>query len=404
MWKLVAVVAAVALLAGGAAQGASKAAPANTSPPTISGTERAGETLTASSGVVGHEPDVVLVPVAALQQERNELQQHLRRDEPDLQLQKGDAGRRMRVSVTANNSDGSANARIGADRRDRAGAEAGEHVAAGDLAAPRRRGSTLTATTGSWKQQPDHVRLPVAPLRHGRATTATASGRTRTPTRSDSADVGATIRVEVTARNQFGSTTRHVRADRRRRAAGPAARQHARCRRSAAPPATASCSSRAPARGRTAPTNYDYQWLRCDTRRQQLRRLRRRTAIAAPRLRRGRPHDPRHRLGDEPVRNEQGDVGPDRRRRRRATGPASISVVAGLPAEPARDHRCAVRPARLTPAARSSAASACPTPAATSSAARSSTRSAFPTAGCGPRPRSSPAATAGRRSSSSRPG
>ena len=50
MWKLVAVVGAVALLAGGAAQGARKVAPSNTSPPTISGTAHEGDTLTAGSG------------------------------------------------------------------------------------------------------------------------------------------------------------------------------------------------------------------------------------------------------------------------------------------------------------------------------------------------------------------
>ena len=50
MWKQVAFVVAVALLVGGAAQGARKAAPSNTSPPTISGTAREGETLSASSG------------------------------------------------------------------------------------------------------------------------------------------------------------------------------------------------------------------------------------------------------------------------------------------------------------------------------------------------------------------
>ena len=50
MWRYVGGVAVLALLVGGSAQGARLAAPANTSLPTISGTPRAGETLTAASG------------------------------------------------------------------------------------------------------------------------------------------------------------------------------------------------------------------------------------------------------------------------------------------------------------------------------------------------------------------
>ena len=150
----------------------------NTSLPTISGTARAGETLTAASGAWSElEPDLVRVPVAAVQQERERLQQHLRRDQPDLQLQKGDAGRRMRVSVTAKNSDGSANARSAPTGVIAHGLKPENTVAADDLSGTaeggqhahrdgRRRGRTTRrrSTTSGAAATPA-------------ATTATASAR-----------------------------------------------------------------------------------------------------------------------------------------------------------------------------------------------------------------------------------
>ena len=52
--------------AGAAAQ----AAPVNTTPPTISGTTKVGQTLTAADGTWSNTPDVLRVPVASLQRRR----------------------------------------------------------------------------------------------------------------------------------------------------------------------------------------------------------------------------------------------------------------------------------------------------------------------------------------------
>jgi hypothetical protein len=106
MWKLVAVVSAIALLAGGAAQGASKAAPVNTSPPTISGTERAGETLTAASGAWINSPTSFSYRWQRCNSSGASCGNISGATNQTYQLQKSDTARRVRVSVTAKNADG----------------------------------------------------------------------------------------------------------------------------------------------------------------------------------------------------------------------------------------------------------------------------------------------------------
>ena len=59
--------------------------PANTAAPTISGTAQQGQTLTATQRQLErHHADQLQLPVAALRHGRRQLQQHQRRDRPDL--------------------------------------------------------------------------------------------------------------------------------------------------------------------------------------------------------------------------------------------------------------------------------------------------------------------------------
>ena len=60
------------------------AAPQSNSPPTISGQEREGRTLTANNGSWANNPSELRVPVAAVRPVRERLQPDLRRDVEDL--------------------------------------------------------------------------------------------------------------------------------------------------------------------------------------------------------------------------------------------------------------------------------------------------------------------------------
>ena len=84
--------------------------PANTALPRITGTANAGTDPECGHRDVEQQPDQLLVSVAPVQQLRLQLQQHLRCHRADLPARPSDAGRTIRVVVTATNAGGSASA------------------------------------------------------------------------------------------------------------------------------------------------------------------------------------------------------------------------------------------------------------------------------------------------------
>src|SRR6266487_2807360 len=111
MRKQVALALVVSLLVGGAAQGARKANPVNTSLPTISGTAREGETLSASSGSwSGSTPMTFKYRWQRCNAGGGSCGNISGAKSQTYKLEHQDVGHTLRVSVTASNSGGSANA------------------------------------------------------------------------------------------------------------------------------------------------------------------------------------------------------------------------------------------------------------------------------------------------------
>jgi hypothetical protein len=262
MWTRVAVVATVALLSGGAAQGAAQAAPSNTSPPTISGTAREGETLTASSGTwSGSTPMSFSYRWLRCSSSGGNCQDTSTSGQT-YKLGSGDVGHTMRVSVTAKNSDGSANAVSGATAVVAKGQQP-VATAPPTISGEAKEGATLTARNGTWLYNPTSFSYKWL-----RCNTSGAScnqvGSNRSTYRLDSHDVGSTIRVEVRAGNTFGSNPA---------TSGPTAVVVSRSPRPAntSPPTI----SGTPQDGQTlvanvgswtnSPTRFTYRWLRCDS-------------------------------------------------------------------------------------------------------------------------------------------
>ena len=249
------------LLLGGAAQGASRSAPSNTSAPTISGTARVGETLTANpGGWAGSDPKTYTYRWQRCNSSGAGCGNVGGGKSQTYRLASGDKGHTMRVTVTAKNSDGSAEATSGptAVVTDNAPVNTSPPTISGAA----KDGSTLTASSGTWSG-PGPISFSYRWLRcdtGGNNCDGTSSGQTRT---LGSGDVGHTIRVQVDAKNQYG-TSRATSAQTGVVATkGPVPA-------SSAPPVISGVAregqvlTAAPGTWTNGPTTFLYTWRRCD--------------------------------------------------------------------------------------------------------------------------------------------
>jgi hypothetical protein len=250
------------LLVGGAAQGASKTAPANTTLPAISGTAMEGQTLTASSGSWSGSPTITF----AYRWQRcnssgGDCSNRSDKD-PTYKLTNNDVGHTMRVSVTATNGDGSANAVSNATAVVAKG-QAPQNTAQPTIAGTAKDGEKLTASNGSWSNNPTSFGYQWLRC-NGSGGNCSDVGDDKVTYQLVTADVGRTMRVAVKAQNSFGSTK-------------------------ATSASTAVVAPKGPVPGNTSlptisgslrsgelltagnggwsnsPTKFEYRWLRCDT-------------------------------------------------------------------------------------------------------------------------------------------
>ena len=203
--KRAALVAGTALLLlGGAAQGAPRTAPANTSAPTISGAAMVGSTLTASSGSwSGTTPMNFSYRWQRCNSGGGNCKNVSGAHSQTYKVAKGDAGRTLRVSVTASNSDGSANA-VSAPTGVVASGEP-VNTSPPTISGTAKQGQILTASSGTWSG-PGPITFTYRWRRcnaQGTGCESTSSGQTR---QLSDGDVGHTIRVEVHAKNSNGTT------------------------------------------------------------------------------------------------------------------------------------------------------------------------------------------------------
>ncbi len=205
MWKGVVVVLATgALLVGGAARGAAKTAPSSTSPPAVSGTARAGETLTASNGAwSGTTPITFAYRWQRCNSDGTACAAITGADNQTYVAQPGDFKRRLRVSVTATNSDGSATA-VSAPTEVVEKGVAPSNTALPTVSGNPKAGQTLTATNGSWAHTPTSFAYQWFRCRAG-GNNCDEVGSNQPTYVLGPKDVGSAIRVRVKATSPYGA-------------------------------------------------------------------------------------------------------------------------------------------------------------------------------------------------------
>jgi len=199
----------VALVTAAVASAATAAAPVNTAPPTISGTTQVGQTLTAGNGTWTNSPTSFAYQWLRCNAGGNGCANVANGTQKTYTLVGADAGRTMRVRVTATNADGSASAQSEQTAAiTPATSTAGpKNTEPPTITGTPKVGQTLTANDGSWTGNPTSYTYQWQRCDADVASCSSVVGATGKTYGVRTVDLGFRLRVAVTARNAKGSAT-----------------------------------------------------------------------------------------------------------------------------------------------------------------------------------------------------
>ena len=185
------------LVAGGTA--APQLAPVNIDPPTITGTARVGEELTAQNGTWENSPTTFQYRWLRCNGGGNNCQL-LAADGRTYRVAQADVGSTLRVRVTAINADGATNAR--SEQSGVVGSTAAPltNTARPAITGEARVGQELTATEGTWTGSPTSFAFQWQRCNIDAITCLDVSGATGRTYGVRLADLGFRLRVQVEAR------------------------------------------------------------------------------------------------------------------------------------------------------------------------------------------------------------
>ena len=194
------------LMLGSAATAAPQAAPVNIDPPTITGTPRVGEALTAQNGTWQNSPTEFRYRWLRCNPGGNSCML-LAADGKTYRVGQTDVGNTLRVRVTAVNADGATNAR--SEQTDVVDSNAAplNNTARPTITGEARVGQELTATEGTWTGNPTSFAFQWQRCDVDSFTCAAVIGATGRTYGVRLADLGFRLRVEVTARTDNRSGT-----------------------------------------------------------------------------------------------------------------------------------------------------------------------------------------------------
>ena len=192
----------------GSASATTQAPPANTAPPTITGTAAVGQTLTAQNGTWTNSPTA--------------FQYRWRRCDTagaacvniagaigagkTYTVVAADAGHTLRVVVTAVNADGARSA-VSAQTAVVSSPGAPDNTGRPTITGTAEEGQTLTASEGTWTGSPASFAYQWQQCDSDGSNCGNISGATTQTYAVRAADIGFRLRVEVTATNDRGKGT-----------------------------------------------------------------------------------------------------------------------------------------------------------------------------------------------------
>jgi hypothetical protein len=186
---------------------ATTVAPVNTTPPTVSGTAKVGETLTAGDGIWSNTPTSYAYQWLRCNGGGNSCANVANGTQKTYTLVGVDAGNTMRVRVTATNTDGSASAQSNQTAAVEAATSsaAPKNTSAPTISGTAKVGQTLTAENGSWSGNPTSYTYAWQRCDADVATCANIAGATGKTYGVRIDDLGYRLRVTVTAHNAKGT-------------------------------------------------------------------------------------------------------------------------------------------------------------------------------------------------------
>jgi hypothetical protein len=201
---IIALLAAVTAVAG-VASAKSTTAPSNTAKPAISGTEKAGSTLTASDGTWSNSPTSYAYQWRRCATDGTACGDIVGATDKTYTLTSTAVHHTIRVVVTAKNADGSASAT--SDPSGVIGSAKGpSNTVRPALSGDTMPGGTLTVTNGAWSPQASSYQYQWQRCQAD-GTCLNVSGATGRTYGVRTADVGSRLRALVTAHTSSGQTT-----------------------------------------------------------------------------------------------------------------------------------------------------------------------------------------------------